>query len=530
MTTNTSLMIRRRGLFTAATPYPTLPAHALRLYRSEVFFRSLIDIAVIGFLVVAAKTDFSNLNRWLLDWPIVTGMTSGLNIGTETKSYTQLTGPGSEIISTLIDTPRIEPDVIKQSGEPLAASLTAVLEALAQNKVLQALQMVSVLDEHNETVAYCKAIVLLRQVGTDRSEEARRLLKRAAEKAVYPAYLAMGSLLIKQVFFNEAGLKSNAQLIMIDDVGQVHAATREQLLAEAALYWERAAAFGRVDGFRLAGLARARGFGGNADFVGASTLWKTASEMGDSLSQHELGKMLLTGAGVQANAEEAIRLFRLSSPYVPSSLISLAAALVPKSLRGDIDAAREAITSLEKFERSAWDFVYVDPETLKSVALNDTSAISLSHLLHAHYLLKVAPQSLREPRAAMLHYETAAKYGSAEAAYAAGDALHTGLAGKRDPACAYGFYLKSRPAGPAKVDPILAKLAEEISDAGVRRGKAIAFELRTSRRDGGLKPVVAPIVELGVNPYRSVCELVPSEINQSQSDGARLELDRLTKP
>jgi TPR repeat protein len=506
----------RSGVVGKNDERPSLFVHAVRLFRTDLIFRSVVELTAIGIVVVGAKADFSGVGAFLTKLQPVAqslGMPTQLSLpgfATGPKRYMQLQGPGSEIILTLINRGTLDQETLQHLSEPLAGALGKVADALVENQPQKALQLISVLDDSDPTVAYSKAVVLLRQIGPDRSAEARRLLKRATEKAVYPAYIVLGSHLMQQVFLNEIGELPAAQLMSTDDAGIEHTATREELVAEAALVFERAAAFGRADGQLLSGLARVRGYSGKVDYLAASTLWKDAAEHGNALAQYELGQMLLTGTGVQANSDDAIRLFRLARLKVPKAMISLATALLPKVMNGDGDLAREAISNLETYEATDTDFFYIAPKALQATPLPDIFPKALAYYLHGVYLLQAAPASMREPKEALWLLEKSAKLGSPEATFLVAESYRTGLAGKKDSVCAYGFHTTLRQAAPAKIDPILRELANEIGPEGVKRSEHIASAIQFARSIaiGSLNPmIVVPGSGIGVSADHSVCEL-----------------------
>lgn len=462
----------------------------VRLYKGDGLFRSLVDLMVIGLLVVGAKVDWSKSTPTSKSAPssqVVGPPVSGIFTGLMEEKASRAVpfaqrlvhGPGfgGQIINDLGLQARVDEQELERSIEPLRARLLEVSRSLNALKIEEALAQVRVLDDKDPTVAYVKAIVLLRQIQHDPSEVIP-LLRRATEKAILPAYIALGNALVNRVDAFEIGAQSEATLVTVDDVGAVHRATREQLLGEAALSYERAASFGSANGLRLLGLARARGWGGKRDLLGAVALWKQASSAGDPLAQHELGRLLQSGSGVQADPAEAERLYRAALESVPASAVALATLLLPKAMKGDEQAALEAISLLEKYEKQDHGFMHSDFTTGQTIFIQDDLRL-IAFWLHAKYVSVAAPPRLRDPAKALIYYESAAILGHAESAWEVGEGMRLGKGVPRDPACAFGFYLAAREANPSKVDPILQKLAAEIGSEGIARGKQILSTLRS---------------------------------------------------
>jgi TPR repeat protein len=454
----------RVGLIASREERPPAFAHAVRLYKGDMFFRSLIDLTVVGILVVAAVTEWREVGK------MAGGALGALRVPLNTPAQkdaqnsmqrlTDRNGPGAEVIAA-IGPPMIERDALKLAGAALADHLDKVATALERGGVTEAAQLVSVLDDRDPTVAYVKAVVTLHQEGPGRVTEARRLLRRATEQAVYPAFVLTGEVLFRLAQIDERGHLPGSERVAIDDTGQTHPATRAELAAEAVLWWERAAAFSRPQGLRLLGMARARGLSGKVDYVGAAALWKDAAERGDAISQLELGKMLMLGHGLQPNSAEAIRMFRLAADRLPVAAIGLATALISKSIAGDAAAAREAIELLEA----------ILDKTKKS------DELAFAYHMLGQYYFQAAPTELRNIPRALKAWERSVKNGMRESGWYAGEAYRAGTGVARDLPCAYGFYLKAKSLDAKKVDPILAELERQIGPEGIERGKRISFAL-----------------------------------------------------
>ncbi len=483
-------IVVKNGMMPQSEERPPLLLQIFRLYRGDMLFRGLLDLMVIGLIVVGAKADWSR---------VATALSSAGSVGLTYQDPRELFrgvlakstpfalpqaerlvhGPafGGQAVNDLVRQVRLDKEELERTTEPLRSKLVDIANAMDAFKVQQALEQVNSLDDKDPTVAYVKAVVLMRQIKAYDPAQVFPLLKRATERAVYPAYIVLGNALVVRVDDFEMGAKSSAHLVIVDDIGTVHETTREELLAKAALAYERAASFGRASGLRLLGVARARGWGGKRDLVGAAALWKQAAAAGDPVAQHELARLLHSGSGIQADPAEAERLYRATLETVPASQVTLATLLLPKAIKGDEAAALEALSLLEHYEKEDHSLVYSDHETRRTIIIHDDLR-ELAFWLHGKYLLSAAPAHLRDPEKALLKFEQAAMLGNAESAYQVAEGLRLGAATPRDPSCAYGFYLAIQPANPSKINPILIDLESEIGANGVRRGKTIAANLR----------------------------------------------------
>ncbi|MDX2288900.1 MAG: hypothetical protein NW217_08790 [Hyphomicrobiaceae bacterium] len=461
MTAAIRRQVKIRGVIPPVDTRPPFFAHLFQLYRTELLFRSLVDLAVIGLVVVSFKADWSDAGkavRSALD-RAATAFTQPLQPSVRAL-HTQLIGPGSATIDAIGDA-RVDRDALTHSGEVLSRMLVPVADALDRGAVEHALQLVSALDDRDATVAYVKAVVLLHRPGAANLKEARQLLRRATERAVYPAYVLAGEVAFKLVMLDENGRLPAALRFTVDDAGQTHPATPAELSQEAAMWWERAASFGRPAGVRLFALARARGLSGRPDLVAAAALWRQASDAGDAISQLELANMRSTGQGIQQDIGEAIRLYRLAQS-IPMARLRLAIALSSRAVVGDEAAAREAIEHLEQ---------YVTNEKKPDLR-------GMGHYMLGLMLYQIAPASIRDLRRGLMEFEAATRLGNAEAAYMAGKAHSAGVVMKRDPACAHAFLSRSRTAKPPDLEQLLATLDKELSASDRERRDRIALDLR----------------------------------------------------
>jgi len=487
--------VRIGGILPVRQERPKLLAHMLQLYKGDLLFRSLVDLSVIGMVVVGAKTDWSS---WAAAWQrAMAGASQPSGYVTQLREP-RATGPGQATIDAIGDA-RIDRDAVRLAGAQVASALTPVAEAVDAGAIDKAWQLVSVLDDRDATIAYAKAVVLLHRPGFDQLAAARLLLRRSTERAVYPAYVLAGEVLTKLLLLDESGQLPAAARVSVDDTGGTRPATRAELAAEAASWWERAASFGRTQGLRLFALARARGYAGKADLLGAAALWKQAADAGDAISQFELAELLTTGRGVQQDTGEAIRLYRLAAEALPTARLKLAVALSSKSVAGDEAAAREAIQQIER---------YIELE--KDFELRGGGQYLLGQLL-----FQMAPTGLRDPSRALLAFEQSTRNGMREAAFVAGKIYSAGTAGKRDPTCAYAFFIKARAANPKEIESLMSKLEAEIGPVGLQRANRISFDLSRAggNSEGGSTLVQSYPSRKAVQPalsadVRTVCERI----------------------
>ena len=192
--------------------------------------------------------------------------------------------------------------------------------------------------------------------------------------------IAYGQILFLNMLADEQQTLPGGARVLVDDAGLAHPATRDEIALAADTYWQKAGAFNRPEGLRMAGFAKARGLSGKADLVAAAAMWRIAAGAGDTLSQYELGFMLLNGYGVQTDVKEAVRLFRLAQEKMPVAALSLATAQMASSLAGDITAAEEGIMAAE---RAVEHFKGKKPE-------------GMAHYVLGVYLFQAAPPSLRD--------------------------------------------------------------------------------------------------------------------------------------
>lgn len=464
---------------------PPLYLHIMQLYKGDILFRSLMDVLVIGLIVVAAKSDWSAVSALsqavkaqLPKTTQMAGVPSLLERKRGAMPFEQraIHGPGfgGEIVHDMVHPAKIEEEALNHTSEPLRGQLYAVKEAMDASNFSAAWKLIDQLDDTDPTVAYVKAVLHLRKPNYDVTEQFR-LLKRATEQSVYPAYIVLGNALVTRVNAVEIGAFPPSYLVLVDDAGVSHAATREEVLAAAALAYERAASFGTGSGLRLLGLARARGWGGKRDLIGAVALWRQGAAAGDPLSKHELGRMLQSGSGVQPDLVEAQRLYRETLDDVPASLVALAVILLPDAIKGDEAKTGDALAALDRYEALDRDLMsYVSGRPLRVLDEMQT----LAYALHGQYLSFAAPPHMRDQEMAVQKFERAAIRGDAESAFRVAEALRLGNGAKSDPACAYGFYLSARRGNSSKVDPILKSLAGSIGSTGVAHGKRIMQMLR----------------------------------------------------
>jgi uncharacterized protein len=257
--------------------------------------------------------------------------------------------------------------------------------------------------------------------------------------------------------------------VLIDDAGAAHPATQAEIALAADTYWQKAGAFSRPEGLRMAGFAKARGLSGKTDLVAAAAMWRIAAGAGDTLSQYELGFMLLNGYGVQTDVKEAVRLFRLAQDKMPVAALALATAQMASSLTGDIKAAEEGIMAAEQAVEH----------------FTGTSSEGMAHYVLGVYLFQAAPPSLRDLSRGVDEFEKATKLGVRDAARFAGSAYHGGLGKPRNPICAYAFYNRLGDSGKQMIANILAELEGEIGDAGIAEAKKISWRLLPSLKGTG---------------------------------------------
>jgi TPR repeat protein len=453
-----SVQVGSGSMIPADSHSPGRFSTAFRLYRTDMVFRGFCDLAMAGVLVLAFSTNWSGVASSLGGIAQQLSSASGppvVNLSMQSNSAI-----GQEINKSLAFI-HIDRVAIEQSGDPVSAKLLQIADADKGNKPDLALDLLTGLDDRNPLTAYVKAIVMMRAPGVGKIPEIQALLRRATTQGIYPAYLAYGQNLYLMLMADQQQTLPGGERVLIDDAGVAHPASRTEIALAADTWWQKAGAFNRPEGLRMAGFAKARGLSGKVDLVSAAAMWRIAASAGDALSQYELGLLLLGGYGVQADVKEALRLFRLARHKLPVATLALATAQLSSSLAGDIAAAEEGILAAEEAVQR----------------LKGKKSEGMAHYTLGVYLYQAAPPSLRDLGRGVDEFEKATRLGVPAAASFAGAAYRNGIGKPRNPVCAYAFYKWLKESSKEPVVNILTELEAEIGDAGISEAKKIFWQL-----------------------------------------------------
>jgi Sel1 repeat len=417
-----------RGLLPRNDERPPWFALSVSLYKSDLLFRSLIDLSAAGLAVLAftgalntALQPASRLTRSALEQ--LTRPTHVLRTDGTTHFTIADDGPGRETILG-VAAPGIADTVIQRASPDGAAALGQARTHLLSHKPELALRVLEAADESDPAILFGKAVATLHLGGNGRAIEAQRLLRGATRQAFAPAFTLNGLVLYRLLALHERGDLPANERLSLDGAGRPVPATPAQLAGEAVLWWQRGSAFHDAEAMRLLGMAEARGFNGKRNLAAAVVYWRDAAARGDALARLELGKLYNEGIGVEAGSDKAIELFRQAADQgVIRASIWLGLALVPKSMVGDVDAAREGMRTFEFVAKKS-----PNPEER-----------TLAHSMLGVYLTEVAPASLRDPARAVDHLRFAARGGDQRALGLLARAFETGVGVDRDLVRAAGY-------------------------------------------------------------------------------------------
>ena len=439
---------------------PPFFAFAVSLYRSDLLFRGLVDLAISGFAILVFTGGLAA--AWQPVKSAVNSLvgalhrtTSEIRVSGPTR-YTATTGPGRETIMG-IQAPNIPDAVIARTTGAVAAALSEARKHLQAGQPELALEALAPADATDPSVLLGKAVAILHLPGNGRALAAQRLLRGATQKAFAPAFTFNGLVLFQLLAQHERGNLPASELVSLDGSGRAVEATPAQLASEAVLWWQRGAAFHDAQAMRLLGMAEAQGFNGKRNLPAAIAYWRDAAARGDALARFELAQLYYEGIGVQADSEKAYDLFRQAADQgILRAAVALATALIAKGITGDVEATREALRLLDGAARNS-------PARADRAFCHWTIGIILSD---------AAPPALRDPARAMDHYRFAARGGYSTALKSLARAHETGVGVARDPVRAVGYLMLLRAGNKSDVEPDLVRLTKSLSATELERAKA----------------------------------------------------------
>jgi tetratricopeptide (TPR) repeat protein len=453
----------------ADTAIPILPkddqrppffAFVVTLYKSDLLFCSLVDLAVAGFVILAFT------GGWTLAWqPVKSAVnslvgalhqsTSEVRGGGPAQFTLQGGGPGRETVLA-IKAPHIPDAVIEKATPASAAALTAARKYLQDGEPEMALDVLGSADASDPAILFGKAVVTLHLPGNGRALEAQRLLRGATQKAFAPAFTLNGLVLFQLLALHERGDLPASERVSLDGAGRAVEVTPAQLASEAVLWWQRGAAFHDPEAMRLLGMAEARGLNGKRNLPAAIAYWRDAAARGDALARFELAQLYYEGIGVEPDSEKAYELFRQAADQgVLRAAIALGTTLLAKGITGDVEATREALRLL-------------DGAAKKSPVPGERA---FSHWVMGVLLSDAAPAALRDPQRAIDHYRFAARGGYPDALKSLARAYEVGVGVERDPVRAVGYLMLLRAADKSAAEPDFARLSKGLSAVELERAR-----------------------------------------------------------
>lgn len=440
---------------------------AISLYRTDLLFRGLADIALVGFVIITfMKWDTITRQASELAKPVIAAVS-----GQESPKPARLlgqsgTGPGAATVSTLPEMMKIDRDVIRSAPPEIAKALAMARQLQDLGNMAGALVVLSRFDSGEPSIAYAKASVILQQNSIDRLTEAQKLLRKATAQAIAPAYTLSGMVPIKLLIMLARNAITPGQLKTLDGAGNIVKADEETLGAEAKLWLERAAALDQVDAIRLLGFAELRGMGGKKNFSAAIAHWRDAASRGDSASKFELGWAHAMGIGLKQDSKKAISYMQESADggFVLAN-VGLAMSLMPKSMAGDTDAAEKIMTALERATESDV------PRALRKKA----------ELITGSFLFEGAPPSMRDPQKAVKHWHEALMLGEFKAAVQIAKSYQAGAGVKRDLVKAHAYLDLVLVKIPAAAE-MLSEIRSEMSDEQLHDARGYSARLRNELR------------------------------------------------
>jgi len=405
------------GLIARDDKPPPKLALAVHLYKSDLVFRSLVDLTLVGLVVLLfAANPFGALLR-LPATLFAQAAKSGLHDGISPLVDGQPMQAGRMAMHSFL-VPQIEPGTIKAAGEPAGETLRQAQAAIDAKKPEQALALVENLGVDHPAVAYARAVVRLHQPGLGRVTEAQLLLRDAVDKAYAPAFTLMGHALYRLAVQRERNHLLESEMVVVDASRQPRPASVEQLKREAMLWWERGVALGDVAAIRSLGIAQAHGLGGKPNLQAAIAHWRDAASRDDPPSLAELGFLHAIGAGVAEDLPQAVRYLRRAGDarFTPA-FPALALALTKSGAQTDKAVAQEAVA------------VLVHATTLDLPRPDRAAAYDVL----AQMLMQVVPPDMRDPPRAVGYWRQALDLGHRPAATALGNAHRLGIGADQDP-------------------------------------------------------------------------------------------------
>lgn len=387
--------------FLSGTDMPRAPllSDVIRLYASNVLFRTCSELAVIGMIVLLATGQFSgaatSLTKAFHSLSPFKPQQMSLN---QFKVAGNNEAPGLITLTTLSRLPLVSKDVmVAESPEivTLMENINSLLEKNSHENNKAAYELVRNYNHSRPIIAYARGVVSARFSGAKNYKIALRLLTFASQNGIGDATLWVGRIYLTALVHDMAGKLPADHRVILNREGAAHPATTKQLGQAATIWLEKAAGAGHSAALRYLAFMKARGMSGEIDFASAAALWKQAADKGDAVSQLELGKILAFGHGVEASADEAARYLRKASAVRPDAKVALASVLLAKALAGDASAATEAIENATAFLNGR----------------RPAAQLRSANRVLAELYYRAAPSDMRDADRAVSHYRAASYFG-----------------------------------------------------------------------------------------------------------------------
>ena len=462
-------MQQRPFLADTSMPRAHLLSDVVRLYASNVLFRTCSELAVIGMLVLLATGQFSGAASSLTQ---AVQSLSPFKSPQKTHNQFKVAGnndaPGLIALTSLGRLPPISKDVMISEPPEVVTLLENINSLLAKGDrkgIEAAYKLIGNYNPSKPIIAYATGIVGTRFKGANNYKTSMKLLTFASQNGISDATLRLGKMYLTMLANDMAGKLPVGYRVVFDSVGIAHPANTEELAQAATAWLEKAAGAGHPSALRYLALMKARGLNGNTDFASAAALWKQAADKGDAISQLELGKMLAFGHGVKANSDDAIKYLRKASSTRPDAKIALASVLLPRAIAGDASAASEAIENATVFLNG------------KRPALD----LRMANRILAELYYRAAPSDMRDSARAVSHYRASSYFGDVGATAMLANFARWGTNIEKNLQTSYVLYSYAAKNGVPDLQAAMAEIEGELSDAE----KATLGKLRVQTwRDG----------------------------------------------
>ncbi|MDA7946097.1 MAG: sel1 repeat family protein [Hyphomicrobiaceae bacterium] len=478
----------KEGFIPKSNARPRALPLALSLYRTDVLFRGLVDVTLVGIIVLTFAygggmfSGISDLLKTAFYSPRASKTQTGIDYSgnqspdisnTQTSSASvrnqvppqkqslvilrsgSASGPGQATEISIEEVVRIQKAVIESAPPNMALSLKVArgyqdLPSPKRTSAVkkEAFDALRPFDQNDPIVAYAKASLLLQLGNAADAIEAQRLLRVATAAAIPEAYTLSGLAAFRLVRMHDRGQIGSSALKTLDGAGNVISSNLQDLSAEAKLWFERGASLRQVDAIRLLAYAEFIGLGGKRNVSAAVAHWRDAANLDDGPSQFALGWLYLRGVGVSPDIGESIRLMQQSVDQgFEMGNLGLGIALLPKILAGDVQAGKRAIAALE--------------ESTEKAKYRQT--VAMSHSILGRYLMEAAPPSLRDPKKGFDHHRLALNYGYPWAAVDMAEAYKSGTGVERDLVKAHKMLVLVGPSRRKDMEPMLKELREKMT-------------------------------------------------------------------